>query len=1347
MDLIKTVRGLDENGPGEDGENLKVLYSQLSACADSQFHAAEESALRWLLKLMNGSTPSAETMRRFPLCWTILDCIFSRMPLFSLAKTLAFRKFIAVLQQSVTDLAKVHGTETLAKPGKRKRNSTPKYELQNLKSTESRVQCAQSLFNALRSLLGRLDDKTHANSHDKIGAEHIRSLLSLPVTETIEILRPLFTMCSQAFESGAAGELDGAEEWVSIINLLWEYHLKGDGDAAEVAQHLHHNTLLLVDRLEGLGSGGTQESPLTRRWSSDLQLFLQKAVIQQAKAAYISQRSQDILTIAINTTKANLGPIVLALYHVVSSAPITSEIRRRKGEIEWMENTFEVIEEAIRDVDGRETILKSLLQRATAKSMPIKADHLRLICREYALDRPTQWDILALVVKCDPDVFQVTEEGKRLLEIVCGKILAETDISASDFNSMTDVVDGIFDGFRISRDLPGSLRLWYEQMCLAEGSATGLQSPWFQAGQSRSDKGLSVSIESQMTASQLSDVLDWLVTAGIQSDSLSVFLAGITQGIRSTAFADAVSGKIFELSQLIKRSKSWAVALRWRAISWSIAWLSPDKRYEAWLTIAEPLGKAMRKSQLESADCYEAFKCCCQVWSSMRPDDASIQEPFALLEKLSERLTAHIADRGLPTSTLSQDPWTTIDYDLRKGPEVRHYIAWYSRGSSRLAHLTVGKVPSAPALSFAAEALTHDPVSGQSAWEALVGNDQVWQNNVTTPEMITRLITVLKNSAEKDTHVFPSNQRWLQLLSSVPSEAFTRQQREETVAILVAQARAADAGNSLAADLDDWRFYLALIQKLVAKPTFYDGLRFEDLTIIFDMLSTCLVQLKSEDEVFLEMIQRTTDITTAMLKQVTENIDERALKYLGDSAFLSSTTEEDISGLKDACNNTTAMPLRLTLMKCLASQLSQASVSHSRPDLENLCTATRDSLSKLITALVNRWVNDKSSREKHAIIFGLYAALDASHSLRADMDLTLLKSSKLQKLDRSSYETMAGGDLRGWTIQIFLRSYLPGHVEQPLPATLPRLDNIPTRLRESTMARMMDAVTKSLDLEQRVEYVSVLINNINAGEEGQHSQIMAIDKVVRQMIEVEQSSRQGDRTIFSILYGRLIQCMPSITNQSDASRLCRVVQVLLETSPQPLGQWNIELTLESLCDLASQPGPGAALPYTGLCKLVETVIKKHRLRLEGHYHLLTTLLQALLSKLITSSNAIESKGSKAQAALAHAYGRILTLICEPTTGAVSRAQQTGSLSSATDTAKRSAGKHMYLILMQYVKLQLEGGVARPVREALEPAMNSIFDITSSEGRKILNDSMNASGRAILREMFKRYTKFGKWSGV
>lgn len=184
-----------------------------------------------------------------------------------------------------------------------------------------------------------------------------------------------------------------------------------------------------------------------------------------------------------------------------------------------------------------------------------------------------------------------------------------------------------------------------------------------------------------------------------------------------------------------------------------------------------------------------------------------------------------------------------------------------------------------------------------------------------------------------------------------------------------------------------------------------------------------------------------------------------------------------------------------------------------------------------------------------------------------------------------------------------------------------------------------------------------------------------------------------------------------------------------------------------MCDL-SAPGKNsqAAVPFAWLCKLVEIIIKKHRLRLEGHHHLLMATMQSLLRNLVLIQ-ASESNDQSLQEPKAHVFARLITLICEPTAGAVARSQHQSALDSATDAAKRSAGRHMYLVLMQYVKLQLEADVPRVVREVLEPAMNSVFDITPPEVRKILNDAMDGSGRAILREMFKRYTKFGKWSGV
>lgn len=230
----------------------------------------------------------------------------------------------------------------------------------------------------------------------------------------------------------------------------------------------------------------------------------------------------------------------------------------------------------------------------------------------------------------------------------------------------------------------------------------------------------------------------------------------------------------------------------------------------------------------------------------------------------------------------------------------------------------------------------------------------------------------------------------------------------------------------------------------------------------------------------------------------------------------------------------------------------------------------------------------------------------------------------------------------------------------------------------------------------------------------------------------------------------MTRALVSTTSTPNSTHICRILCTLLEKKPQALTQWNIDNLLGSVADLSTRKSSagGTCAPFLWLCKLVEVVVKKHRVRLEGHYHTLLGALQPLLCNLVREQR--ESRPGDegvGQESKASAYGRLITLVCEPTAGAVSRSVQHSSLDSATDAAKRTAGRHMYLVMVQYVKLQLETDVPRGVREALEPAMNAIFDITTSEARKILNDSMDVSGRAILREMFKRYSKFGKWSGV
>ena len=224
----------------------------------------------------------------------------------------------------------------------------------------------------------------------------------------------------------------------------------------------------------------------------------------------------------------------------------------------------------------------------------------------------------------------------------------------------------------------------------------------------------------------------------------------------------------------------------------------------------------------------------------------------------------------------------------------------------------------------------------------------------------------------------------------------------------------------------------------------------------------------------------------------------------------------------------------------------------------------------------------------------------------------------------------------------------------------------------------------------------------------------------------------------------LLKSLLAARSHDSCALICRSIQTVLNKHPQALSQWSIEATLSTTTKLAKEAlVPGSPVALASLCEVLLVVTRKHRLRLEGHYHVLVSALQSLL-RLLIANQASSMQNQKDDANL---FSRLIHAICEPTVGAVSHSKQGSRLDSATDAAKRSAGQHMYLLLMEYVKLQLENRIPRSTLDVLESPMNSIFDITPPETRKILNDAMDASSRAILREMFKRYTKFGKWAGV
>lgn len=252
--------------------------------------------------------------------------------------------------------------------------------------------------------------------------------------------------------------------------------------------------------------------------------------------------------------------------------------------------------------------------------------------------------------------------------------------------------------------------------------------------------------------------------------------------------------------------------------------------------------------------------------------------------------------------------------------------------------------------------------------------------------------------------------------------------------------------------------------------------------------------------------------------------------------------------------------------------------------------------------------------------------------------------------------------------------------------------------------------------------------------------------------------------------------LPKSRNWAEFSVIAKTAEMVLEK--KPMKQENIEVTLETVVTICAD-GPtmvkeahASEKAYPWLCGLVEAIIKRHRHRLEGHFHHLITTLEALLRLLIipwpttttssslpntttttttttTTSTSTSSSPPPNQEAQAARFSRLLTLICEPSVASVTRGQNTpgGALDSAPEAAKKSAAQHMFLVLASYIKLQLERNVPRGVRAALDPGVYSVLDITTPEGRRAVNEAVDASGRAIFREMYKQYVRFGKWNGV
>ncbi|KAK3902784.1 nucleolar pre-ribosomal-associated protein 2 [Staphylotrichum tortipilum] len=1389
--LIRAVRALDNGDADTTPDRLERVWDTLeNRDREGSFHAAEEMLLRWLLKNMTGTSANAERIRRYPRVWDILGAVFALIPLFSLAKSLADRRFVAILQQTLKDIAtpqqaggagadgtQKNGTDSdvdmadappldaPTNPRKRKRTDPASFDAAIQSQAPGCLQTAHALFEAIRVLLARCEIKSlDGPATNRMGAEHVKSLFSSSAAESMPIMAPWLTVCSLAVESPRSGGHGEQSSWISTFATLWELHLQSPADASEVATHLSGTATRLLGKLTGIPQPTSLgiEPAVQNRWTQDLRRFLTRNLILPARAAFLTTASRGVVQLAVDMS-APLAHITFpVLFDLVSrSPPGPGSATSRKDYDTWVQTVFDAIVHASKNAsyNYRLMAMRAIIEMAAERGAALSAASLRLVCKDYAFLKDVyDWILLLSLIKLNPDVFLVSEDGKQLLEQVLDKTKRADSINKPDSEKAAQFIVLLAGGYAQTRDLSSFIKVWLTHVAPAKPKA-GLQPLWAQKELSDTVGTL---VQTSLNTNQLVEVIDWLSTQTEPTQSMAriYILDAISSGITQEESVDAANIKTFDgafLEKFSKKELPIISACRWMVASKAISRGTLEEAGRIWSQIKSDIKSILRKSPIDQEDTFAAFRCCAAAWLANHPGAVDENDAAALICSFVERL-----EQDDEAMELDSSGGTAA---INKGT----YVHWILSDSPRLLSLLVEKNGYIPkgVLSLITVPGKEETGRVETALQAsrlLLYRESSLNNHKIMDLLIESVISMI--TASKAGKSSPQTRIAIQFLLDTPPEAMSRTQREAAMKSLISHLPG-DPDKAKAAGAEYWKLVLSLMVKLMGRPTFYEDMAFSDL----DSIGQCLLKThkrsskRSSEGLATDGSPRDRDnlkvlrqLAISTIRQMASGSpEERERTYLKAAASL----------LQSPCQDSDVAP-RIVLLHAFVSTV-QASPALKKLQGDGL---DLDGLKSHLLQVALPVVTSKKRTSK-----GLLSFLVALEAL-SDLDRPVVKqalSGKVSSLIEASDVLLESRAQAGWEVRMFVANHFPEALGSPLKVNMAveapahtgedeedeaESGESAAALGKAALLQYVNAVVRSADEDTKLGYLQELLLEDSNGQDAT-GRLLAIYRLIQHLKGCRSSSNPAPFDLaqaHSLLCTRLQQ---SPTSPTFFLLTTHAIRLLLDQNPSCMTQWNIEVTLSTVSILSSTAPLPPAVLFPPLARLTETVIKRHRRRLDGHFHLLLTALQALLRLLLSPTAPSSPPPSEKNARL---FSRLLTLICEPTVASVSHSSTTaavpsnpaaaGSLDSEKDRARRYAGQFMYVVVMQYVKLQLEGGgggggavVGHGVREALATGMYSVLDVTSADGMRIMSDGMDAGGRTVFREMWRMYQRFGKWSGV
>ncbi|KUJ15450.1 uncharacterized protein LY89DRAFT_619376 [Mollisia scopiformis] len=1376
---LDEVRRLSEDECNKEKSSAKAIY-----------HGREEWLLRWLLKKLQA--PKNDVPKRTSSSWFLLCYLIRNIPLVNVAQILVERKFTSIVQLALEETDKrdvssqppAAGSESSStergspeKKSKKRKRGGAVVSNSTLIEQADLLSLVGAIFAAVNCVVESTSGKLEQGRSSAFVAEYMKTVIRTSAEQSATILGLWLSLCSKAL-SGDALASSSIQDWLSPFIEIWGCHI------AEENQHLQfslHNANPLLSLIRTLKSG---KYPALN-WLSRLEALVARNIIVPAKTAYSEDKNTEMLSslTRISVLQDSANAAIIFEIAIRSVQVLGARKRRRPQDDAWLATVFNTLKAGIPSRASSAKSISAMLRSAIDYKVSIDLEVLREITWEYGLRTGSEdWDLVATILKLDGNTFLIPSE-KDLLKELFGRITkSSSQASWIEFSNsvVSHVVVPLMNEFAKARDLSGFIRHWYAQLVatwsLQQSSSTTTFTAW-------EDEALQTELgklfESSLTVQQISQILDWLenqikeyrdsheeedATGGCL-DAACVILEAIAGSISGDeSVVDAVGLRLFHIlfdngaSKMLSARYKWR---SWRIISRTLTWLEHsdiDELSMLWENGAEPFDillqidtriRSMLGSPLHTYENLEILSYACTAWEAAEAEKAGrlkkLAEPLlaAFLQHITETFTSkmsNMSDGNLDFVNGTYQPvryMATTDEDWTLWSFARCLFVEHPKvlefGLSICGNVFHDLLQQIFWIASAGYNTTTDAESiamtFPGLWAAVLGRDSpVFGNKKLTKRIVDTLLNSTTNSDNPLINTSTSNHFTTHCLHMLRLDDISKSQKEQIM-------NSWPTPESTALDLP----VLALKVKIMRHPAIYDDMKFKDL---IELAGTLAVADIAGCQSHLALLK---ELTRLIFFAALANMDQKRNTTYITEAFKAIQKKVSKASKKKQLNYALISIIGVALVAFREKEM--ALNDHDiilRDDLESITATFREALLIQLKQHLETEVHQISTE------IAMVSLIDALAALGVD-------ASKLASLEDmgDQFEGFEDNELNTRSrLQAFIAIYGREDIEH-----IDLRGDATTIVGRESIVKRTQGATKGRNNAQKLE----LLQAVMAGDATLLDELLSTRQIISSIEDVRGHKEDSESFTLSDAYTILAEQLTKVTEIRQFCLISETLELMLKSKGHSMSQYNIDCTVGCITTFCSSQAPAlqpihASTIYTHLCRLLQTILMHHRLKLQGHTHLAQQAMQALLrclfvpttpagtSSVTNTKPKFASRPSWLQPlTTTHAqhFTKLLLLIADPPLSTLSQGR-TNPLISLKDKAKRMSAQWTKYIMQEYIWMQLDMNMRMEsgIREALMQGWYAVLETMNESGRDAMRGEMDSGGRAVFRGLFDDWRRVG-----